>query len=1027
MAIPSAKETFLSPPNENRPVPFWFWNDHLDPSRLVWQYDRLLEAGMAGAVMHARSGLEAAEYLDDRWFDAIGAVTKHAHDKGGIVWIYDELGWPSGSAGGRALVGLPLEMQLGHLVLFDITVEAGKDYADLPGRCVGAFKVLRSDPDHGFQRRYDNSVNLMPDRIAYEELPSDVNPADHAGARLLLFQHVIDSKIVDYYNAAATEVFLKSTHEIYYEKFGQYFGKTLTHSFMDEAGSLSGVGVLPWSPIFESEFEKRRGYTIRPQLPALFFETPGHQAVRFDYWSLSAELFREGFGEPMDRWCNQHGIKYSGHYVCETSLKEAIRQLGSTMPLYEFEGLVGVDVLGNDFYTHRFETEAYAYYSAMVKQASSVANQLKDGQLLSESYGVGGHAMSLESMQAATMWQMALGVTVISQHAAFYSLRGKRKEDHPPTIGWQEPYWKFARKHIDSISRTSWLLSQGSRVCDVLFLHPQAGMHATYRQYRVRAEFKYENYVLNADMPYELIDKHFCLLTVALLDAQIDFEYGDEEIMAKHGAAEAGAIRVGKMRYRTVFVQPMLNIRSTTLALLQEFVAKGGKIVLAGSAPCLVDGRPSQQALDFFNAHAKRVTEGVDFFDYAPATAALSEFGCRTIETSSPTPQLKVHRRVWEGRDLLFLANISREATETTVTFTPCVTGHIEEWNVEDGTTRPIAACAAGVPVALPLSWHPKQARAFLTVPGVADIPAVISWKEETRIRPEWAGTRTGPNALLLDQCAVQDGSGATLALSVGDARKTILAGRIKAAATAQLFAARFPIHVSETNAPDTPCELAIEFGLRPRIALNTVSASLKVLGWAIDPASQRIALPALKSGDNTLLVEATYEDATEFESPWLMGDFAVTTEDNIAFTVEKAENTVPIGEWHTVGLPFYAGSVVYRTEIDMNIGDASRAVLDLSGLAGSAQVKVNEKTLDTVLWQPYTCDITCALKAGTNVIEIEVANTLRNLLGAHYVENEEIRTGAPTNRYTAPLGTPKKFWKYGLLTAPEIVISNRA
>jgi hypothetical protein len=551
-------------------------------------------------------------------------------------------------------------------------------------------------------------------------------------------------------------------------------------------------------------------------------------------------------------------------------------------------------------------------------------------------------------------------------------------------------------------------------------------MQATYRQFRTRPEYKYESYTLNADMPCELIEKHFALLTVALLDAQIDFEYGDEEILAKDAAAEAGAMRVGKMTYRTVFVQPMVNMRSTTLALLREFVAKGGKIVLAGSAPSFLDGRPSQEPLDFFNAHAKRVIEGVDFFDYEPTTAALGALGCRTVETSTPVPQLKVHRRVWDGKDIIFVANISRDTVATEITFTPAVSGHVEEWDVADGTSRPVVACSADKPVTLPLSWHPKQARTFLTVPGVVDIPVEVSWKEDARIRPEWIGTRTGPNVLLLDECTVQDADGGAHTLSVGKARNLIEAARLEGVDATKPLSARFPIRVAEANPPDATCELAIEFGLRPRITLNATPASLTVLGWVIDPAIQRIALPALKSGENTLVVEAVYEKPTEFESPWLMGEFAVMTQDNVVFTVGKANNIVPIGAWHTLGLPFYTGSVVYRTEVELPENDAVRFVLDLPGLAGSAQVTINGKVAETILWPPYSCDITGFVKSGKNIIEIEVANTLRNLLGAHYVENEEIRTGAPTNMYTAPLGTPKKFWNYGLLTAPEIVISKK-
>ncbi len=1024
MEIQAAKECFVSPPATNRPVIFWFWNDHLHPERLVWQYDRLIEAGMAGAVMHARGGLESAEYLDERWFAAVDAVVKHAAEKGTVVWIYDELGWPSGSAGGRALVGLPREMQLGHLKLFDITPERGQDYSRLPGNPVAAFRVVQSDPDYGFQRRYDRSVNLMPDGITCEELPKDVDPSAFVGTRLLLFRHVIDGGLIDYYNAAATEVFLKSTHEEYFRRFGAHFGTTITHSFMDEAGSMAGIGMLPWSPVFESEFEKRRGYAIRPHLAALLFEIPGFQSVRYDYWSLTAELFREGFGVPMHQWCERHGIKYSGHYVFETSLKEATRQLGSAMPLYEFQGLPGVDVLGNDFYTHRFEIEAHAYYTAMVKQASSVSNQLGDGQLLSESYGVGGHAMGLESMQVATFWQMALGVTVISQHAAFYSMRAERKEDCPPVIGWQEPYWKFARPHIDSISRTSWLLSQGRRRCNVLYLHPQAGMQASYRQCRIRDEYKYESYILNADMPYEMIDKHFSLLGVDLLDAQIDFEYGDEEILAAHGVAEKGAFRVGKQTYQTVLVQPMLNIRSSTLALLEAFAAQGGQIVLVGSAPGFVDGKSSRRALDFFSAHARRVTEGVDFFDYAPAVDVLCALGCRTVETSSPVPQIKVHRRLWDGRDIVFLANISRRTVETGVTFVPQVTGTVEEWDVADGTTHPVAHCTAGQPLTLAVKWHPKQARTFVTMEGAAQLPPVVSWCEERRLTPQWAGTRTGPNALLLDACVVQDSSGASCLLSVGDARKTVLAVQMKNGSGDKPFAARFPVRVSETDPPGSACELAIELGTRPRLAFNGVPVPVNTLGWVIDPAIERIALPGLNPGENTLFVEAVYGKATEFETPWLLGDFAVRTRDSVNFILERAAEPVPIGPWHELGLPFYAGTVVFRAEVELELSDSQRVAVDLAGLAGSAGVSVNGRFVATVLWPPYECDITSAVKPGANVIEIEVANTLRNLLGAHYVENEEIRTGAPTNLYTAPFGTPKKFLPYGLLRAPEIVIS---
>ena len=1035
MDLHAEKETFQCPPIENRPAPFWFWNDHLNPDRLVSQYDRLLEAGMGGAVLHARSGLEAAEYLDERWFAAIQAVVEHAQSKGTIVWLYDELGWPSGSAGGRVLRKNP-ELGIVHLVMHDLTPKPGDDFSRQPGELIGAYHVTKSDPNHGVQRRTDrgdllpHNVTLLPDRIRYEEIKQPVKASEWVGKRLLLFWQVMHGGIIDYLNPRATEAFLQSTHEEYYRRFGEYFGTTITHSFMDEAGTLSGESSLPWTPGLEKEFEKRRGYSLIPHLPALFFEVPGHEAIRFDYWTLVTELFREGFGIPMHTWCSDHRIAYSGHYVFETTLKEATRQLGSTMPLYEYQGMPGIDVLGGDMYSYRFDHEAYAYYLVMIKQASSVSDQLNKGGLMSESYGVAGHAMGPEAMQVATNFQMALGVTMINQHAAFYSMRGKRKLDHPPIIGWQQPYWPFIKKHMDTVARTSWLLSRGTRSCDVLILHPAASMHAVYRQFRVRDEYKAENYLFDADMPFELIDKHFSLLSVALLDAQIDFEYGDEEIMARHAVAENGLMRVGKMSYRLVVLPLLVNMRSSTLALLRSFAGQGGRIFLVGSAPHLLDGRPSNEAAEFLSEHATRVVEGVEFFDYRQVIAELTAHGGRTVTLKTAegedVPAMKVHSRLWDGREIVYLANVSREPVSAHLSFTPGVTGRLEEWDTTTGKTSPTANCYAGKELRLALNWAAKQARAFVAVPGHAEIPAPAVFAERKRIRSAWTGTRTGPNVLLLDECLICDDGRTQTRYSIAQAR-SLLAKRMGSERKATTLTTFFPLTISEDNPPSGTCELAVEFGKRPRVSLNGKAVSLRILGWVMDPANQKIALPALQPGENVLQVEGTYEQATDLESPWLLGDFNVFTSDRVAFAVARANDPVPIGSWPKVGLPFYAGTVVYRAEVDLDdLAAGDRVVLDMPGLAGSAQVSVNGGVVDHVLWPPYECDLTSSVKPGRNIVEVEVANTLRNLLGAHFNPREEARSGAPISSYGGVAGQPKAFLDYGLLDAPEIVISRR-
>ncbi|MBI5092204.1 MAG: hypothetical protein HZB26_07115 [Candidatus Hydrogenedentes bacterium] len=1027
MNLDDARSLFAAPPTEARPTPFWFWNDRLDPERLKWQLDRLLAAGAGGAVLHARHGLDVDEYLDERWFKAVGAVVEHARQRGAYTWLYDELGWPSGTAGGRIPREHP-EFRMLHLRMYDMTLGAPSDVETLPGDHVAAFHVTHSDLGNGRQRRHDGSVTLLPDRIEYAPIDGPFRPDEWVGRRVLVFRKVPLDGAVNYLDRRATEAFLESTHAEYFRRFGGHFGETIRHIFMDEAGMNPQASWLPWDSKFAEQFHARCGYALTPKLPALFFDVPGCETVRYHYWGLVADLFRENFAIPMHEWCSKHGVAYTGHYVFEATLKEATRQLGSVMPLYEYQGLIGIDILGNDFYSHRFEREAYGYYVVTIKQAASVSRQLRDGAVMSESYGVGGHSMGPQEMQTATNFQMALGVTHIAQHAAFYSLRGDRKLDCPPVIGWQEPYWPFVRKHMDTTSRSGWLLSQGRSACDVLLLHPATSMQATYRHYRVKEEYKAENYLLDADLPFEMLDKHFTLLSVALLDAQIDHDYGDEIILERHAAVEGASLRVGAQVYAVVVLPPLVNIRSTTLTLLREFAAKQGILITVGSAPRLVDGRPCEDAAVFLNAHAKRIVDGVDFFDYQPVVCALTECGVRTLTAKSPDgtdiPALKAQRRTWGDREVFFVANVSRESVTARVAFNPGVTGNLEEWDAASGKTRTLAPCSADRPVSLDLEWAARQARIFVVVPGEALESVLDARSDIRRIRPTWRTTRNGPNILVLDRCRFVGRKESRELLSVSQVQAE-LRMRLEEAAEPVTLTTQFVFFAGDKAARSTGYELAIELGDDPEVLYHRQPLPLHETEWLLDPAIRRIPLPGLSHGNNVIEVRGTYRDATDFQSPWLLGDFRPHSDDDATFAVEAEKTALGIGAWPAQGLPFFAGTVTYAASFDLDrLAHGERVVLDMPGLSGSAEVRVNGRVVDHVLWPPYACDLTEAVKPGPNTVEVEVAGTLRNLLGPHFDPDEEIHTGYGGAHYVGALGQPKRFRDYGMLAAPEIIIS---
>jgi hypothetical protein len=166
------------------------------------------------------------------------------------------------------------------------------------------------------------------------------------------------------------------------------------------------------------------------------------------------------------------------------------------------------------------------------------------------------------------------------------------------------------------------------------------------------------------------------------------------------------------------------------------------------------------------------------------------------------------------------------------------------------------------------------------------------------------------------------------------------------------------------------------------------------------------------------------YANPQELQSPWVLGVFRLASAGYAEFVLECDDASLEVGSWVTQGSPFYAGTGIYLVHIDAT-PDLLRHqfVLDMPGLLGTAQVRVNGIPVDDILWPPYSCDITDFVKPGSNLLEIEVANTLRNLFGPHYEPNEANMPSPNDNSYRGLPGQPKRFLDYGLTRSPEVII----
>jgi len=83
---------------------------------------------------------------------------------------------------------------------------------------------------------------------------------------------------------------------------------------------------------------------------------------------------------------------------------------------------------------------------------------------------------------------------------------------------------------------------------------------------------------------------------------------------------------------------------------------------------------------------------------------------------------------------------------------------------------------------------------------------------------------------------------------------------------------------------------------------------------------------------------------------------------------------TTPLKSWQDLGMPSVAGPATYRKQFTAAAAPAGKRVfLEIADVRECAKVKLNGKELEAHAWQPYRWDITGALKAGSNDLEIDV------------------------------------------------------
>ncbi len=1014
-----SREIFQNPPAEYRGVPFWSWNTRLDLEQLFRQIAVFKEMGFGGAHIHPRTGL-ATEYLSKAFLDVVDTCVRRFEAEDLRTWLYDEDRWPSGFAGG--LVTQCPEYRLRYL-LFTPHVYGSKE-AHGP-----------SQPREGIGRnekgvllaRYEIQLAADGSLAHYRVLGEGecVRPGARAWFAYLETSQAPcawfnNQTYVDTLNPDAIKKFIEVTHERYYTRLGEKFGGSIPGIFTDEpqfahkrffsAATSDADVIMPFTPDFLESYEREYGEDLLQTLPEVFWELSrgAYSRTRYRFHLHICERFSRAFCDQVGRWCQQHDIMFTGHMMEEPTLHSQTAAVGDVMRAYEHFQLPGIDML------------CASMELTTAKQAQSAARQYGRPGVLSELYGVSGWDYTFAGHKQQGDWQAALGVTVRVHHLAWVSMAGEAKRDYPGSIFYQSPWWKEYRVVEEHFARVNYAMTRGRPVTLVAVVHPV------------------ESYWLCCGPAAETIsvrnelEENFQNITHWLLYGLQDFDFISESLLPRQKtSASAGRLAIGAMTYDLVLVPGLKTIRASTVCLLEEFAAAGGRVVFLGEVPAYVDALPSGRAQEL----ARRST--CIPFSRARLLQTLSgdaEIRIRNYTTGEAANTLLYQLREDGDERYLFICNTALELPAKNMEVQ--IKGRWEVIlldTVQAGAGRMATRQEGGFTV----FRHDFSAHGHLLLrltTGALALPAVTALRVADVPTQLCACTRVSldePNVLLLDQAAWRYNGGAWQEpeelLRLENKVRDLAGIPQRNGGISQPWAQPadttphgevqllFPVDVRHAV---RNCELALEAPANFTVELDGAPLALNDRGWWVDECIRRIPLPELSCGIHHLLLTCPASGAMALEWLYLLGDFGVGVSGRCAYIVPPVKN-LAFGDWRAQGLPFYSGNVTYHCKVTTA---RSQQILRVPHFSGT-MVSVDERgrRLGVLAFAPYELLLE---GAGVHELALTLWGNRENSFGClHRVSK---------NKWVGPgeWRTSADEWAYeyqnkpmGILSAPRIHI----
>lgn len=670
--IEDVQRQFQTPPDDARIMVRWWWfGPAVTKTEISRELHAMKDAGIGGveiqpvypvALDDEKAGIKTLRYLSDEHLDALRHANREARALGLRVDLTLGSGWPFGGP------SVPITQAAGKLRVDHVKPTGDERSVKVPRLGEGEQLIA------AFLARIAGTYE--PAAIVNE---TATLPADLTGATDVLFfissrtkQQVkrpsvgAEGYVLDHYDRTAVEAYLKNVGD----RLLQAFDDQPPYAVFSDSLEVYGTD---WTPNLLAEFQKRRGYDLKPLLPSLIADIgPRTAEIRHDWSQTLTDLVNDNFVRTLRDWASRRHTRFR---------MQAYGVPPATLSTNRFVDLP--------------EGEGAAWKALSATRWATSASHLYDRPITSSETWTWLNSPAFRAtpldFKAEADLHFLQGVNQLIGHGWPYT---GPQNNYP---GWrfyastalndQNPWWIVIPDLARYLQRTSYLLRQGKPVNDIAVYLPEHDAWAGFKP----------NTKSDANMFESLRDRIGDTLVTRIIEAGYAFDFIDDDALREAGAD----------RYKLILLPNVTRLPADTAARLEKFTQAGGSLIATRRLP---DGPTI--------ARARLVTD--EKRELVPALNALLS---PDVRFSAGQDDLGfVHRRTADA-DLYFLANTGNAPLTVTATFRVSAT-RADWWDPMSGTATPATLSVGKDGVTVPLELAAYGSRFLVFTHRTAAIPA---------------------------------------------------------------------------------------------------------------------------------------------------------------------------------------------------------------------------------------------------------------------------------------------------------------